>query len=165
MDNSGGRWLTYAELARVRGIGRASAVKLVARERWPRSSGNDRSRTVRVLVPEDWLQPAKERPAISGDLPPGSADASGMLAAIENAHRGEIEALKGQVEALRTLADASGAKLVDAEARLAAAEEARRQARAEAQSAQERADALARAEDTRKARGRWSRLRAAWRGE
>jgi hypothetical protein len=35
----------------------------------------------------------------------------------------------------------------------------------DAQRAQERADALARAEDARKARGRWARLRAAWRGE
>ena len=59
-DTRNGRWLTYSELATIRGINRASAVKLVQRERWPRSSGNDRQRTVRVLVPEDWLAPAKE---------------------------------------------------------------------------------------------------------
>lgn len=65
MDNTGnGRWLTYSELATIRGINRASAVKLVQRERWQRSSGNERSRVVRVLVPDDWLTPAKQIPQI-----------------------------------------------------------------------------------------------------
>ena len=48
-----GRWLTYAEIGRIRAIGRASAVKLVQRERWKRVRGNDG--TARVLVPPEWL--------------------------------------------------------------------------------------------------------------
>ena len=56
-----GRWLTYDEIAKIRGIGRASAVKLAQRERWQRRPGNDR--TARVLVPLDWLKPARR----SGD--------------------------------------------------------------------------------------------------
>jgi hypothetical protein len=57
-----GRWLSYSELAEIRGIGRPSAVKLAQRERWRRIPGNDRDRTVRVLVPPEWLQPSKAAP-------------------------------------------------------------------------------------------------------
>jgi hypothetical protein len=96
MDDTGdGRWLTHAELAAVRGIARASAVKLVLREKWRRSSGNDRGKTVKVLVPEDRLQPAKERAASSSDLPAGSGEYTGMLAAIENAHAGRNRGASG----------------------------------------------------------------------
>src|SRR4051812_50084445 len=49
--------MTCSELARIRGIGRESAVKLVQRERWRRQPGNDRNG--RVLVPTEWLKPAK----------------------------------------------------------------------------------------------------------
>ena len=97
-DTQDGRWLTYAELAAVRGINLESAVKLVQRERWSRSSGNDRARTVRVLVPLDWLQPAKERPPSSGDPPPQSGDTSGYLTAIEAAHASEVRALRQRAE-------------------------------------------------------------------
>ena len=38
-------------------------------------------------------------------------------------------------------------------------------ARAEAQAAQDAAEALRKEMDAEKARGRWARLRAAWRGE
>ena len=109
--------MTYAELATIRGIGRASAVKLVQRERWQRSSGNDRARTVRVLVPDDWLQPARERPEASGKFPATSTEYGGMLAAIEAAHMRETEALIDQVDAVRTLADQAMSQLADANAR------------------------------------------------
>jgi hypothetical protein len=55
-----GRWLSYDELGQIRWIGRPSAVKLAQRERWQRLSGNDR--TARVLVPLDWLKPARRQP-------------------------------------------------------------------------------------------------------
>lgn len=59
-----GRWLTYGELAAIRGTKRASAaVKLAQQEHWPRQAGNDRSQTVRVLVPGEWLVSAKDSPA------------------------------------------------------------------------------------------------------
>src|ERR1700744_52422 len=63
-DASGdGRWLTYDELAKVRGISRASAERLVLRNRWRRQ--RDNQRTVRILVPLDRL----------------SADTSGVMSA------------------------------------------------------------------------------------
>jgi hypothetical protein len=47
-----GTWLTYGELAEIRGIDRHSAVKLVARHRWRRQKDN--RGTLRILVPPDW---------------------------------------------------------------------------------------------------------------
>jgi hypothetical protein len=49
--DTGGRRMTYAELAAVRGISVASAVRLVRRKRWLRQVGNDG--VVRALVPPD----------------------------------------------------------------------------------------------------------------
>ena len=49
-DTSGdGRWLTYDELAKLRGITKASAERLVLRNRWRRQ--RDNQRVVRILVP------------------------------------------------------------------------------------------------------------------
>jgi hypothetical protein len=51
MDGVGGdvRWMTYAELGRVRGISTASATRLAFRRKWQRQAGNDG--TARVAVP------------------------------------------------------------------------------------------------------------------
>jgi hypothetical protein len=59
-ETGNGRWLTYSELAEIRGIGRESAVKLAHRERWRKLSRNDRDRTIRVFVPAEWLRQARE---------------------------------------------------------------------------------------------------------
>ena len=40
-DTEDGRWLSYTELAAERGISRASAIRLVRRQRWRRQAGND----------------------------------------------------------------------------------------------------------------------------
>lgn len=45
--------LTYSELARVRGISKASAERLVHNRKWRRSKGNDGR--VRVMVPPDFI--------------------------------------------------------------------------------------------------------------
>jgi hypothetical protein len=179
MDNTGdGRWLTYAELATIRGINRASAVKLVQRERWPRSSGNDRLRTVRVLVPEDWLTPAKETPRSSGDGVAGSGEYAGMLAAIEAAHRGEIDALRGQVGAkdgeiatlrgavdgLRDTVSRAEHRAQHAEARATEAETQARDATEAARIATDALNVARRADEARKARGRLRRAWDGWRG-
>jgi len=184
-DKQDGRWLTYAELAAIRGIGRASAVKLVQRERWRRSSGNDRARTVRVLVPPDWLAPAKERPA-SSDAPAMSGEYSGMLAGALAALESAVFSLTARAEgaeqgrgAALALAERTLAQLAEVSARAERAEDAteaqRRRvtvlqhdldtANAEAAAARERAEALQREDDARKARGLLARLRAAVRGE
>jgi hypothetical protein len=71
MDDTGdsrdsGRWMTYTELARIRGISKESAIRLVRRERWRKLPGNDAGGTVRVFIPEHWLKPARE------DVSPGN---------------------------------------------------------------------------------------------
>jgi hypothetical protein len=60
-----GKWFSYADLGRIRGIGRESAVKLVHREGWRRIKGNDGA--ARILVPLDWLKPARR---VGAELPP-----------------------------------------------------------------------------------------------
>jgi len=52
----GSRWMTYDELAAVRGIDRNAAVKLAVRHGWPKE--RDRYRIARVLVPAEWAVPA-----------------------------------------------------------------------------------------------------------
>ena len=63
------------------------------------------------------------------------------------------------------LADSTTARLVDAEAAQSGLRVELDQARAEAQAARDKVDALTRADEVRRARGRWARLRAAWRWE
>jgi hypothetical protein len=63
-DDAGttGRWMTYDELAEMRGIKRIGAVRLVQRYKWRRQAGNDGR--ARVLVPhEPWHQCEAPMPA------------------------------------------------------------------------------------------------------
>jgi hypothetical protein len=87
------RWLSYGELADIRGIGRESAIRIARRHRWARRSGNDG--TVRVAVPRSFLEAkSRDRPDDprdnTGDSPP---DISRLIKALE----GQTEALKGQM--------------------------------------------------------------------
>jgi hypothetical protein len=171
-DNQDGRWLTYAELATIRGIGRASAVKLVQRERWRRSSGNDRSRIVRVLVPTDWLAPAKEKPAETSGFPATSGEDTGMmagaLAVLEDAVaslREQLDVANSRGERADARSDALRAELDAAKGDLSFVKAVLDRTQAEAKAARERAEALQRDDDARKARGLLARLRAAVRGE
>jgi hypothetical protein len=115
-DSGGGRWLTYGEIAAARGTTRIAAVRLTQRHKWRRQRGNDGH--ARVLVPPDMLQPERPPPSgvdsnIARDV---TADVPALLAAIETAHLGEVTALRGEIEALKKLADNATARVVDAEA-------------------------------------------------
>jgi hypothetical protein len=95
-----GRWVTYDELGRIRGIGRESAVKLAQRKRWRRVPGNDGE--ARVSVPLDWLVPAKtaSEEASPDHSPQASPDIARVMVALEatiaaltvRAERAEAEA-------------------------------------------------------------------------
>ena len=85
-DASGdGRWLTYGELAQIRGISKASAERMVFRNGWRRQKDNQR--IVRALVPVDRLtgdasgEPSRDK---SGDR---SGDASGDASGIKAGFR------------------------------------------------------------------------------
>lgn len=159
-DDGIGRWLTYDELAQMRGIQRIGAVRLAKRQGWRRQPGNDGK--ARVMVPTDALAPVRgTRPSPDGANgtnagdptidPTGGPDGGRHLAAafelalttIREAHAGEVTALRGQ---------------------LAAAEGRAEQARAEAVAAQGRAGALAREQRSWWEQGRLRRVLAAWRG-
>jgi hypothetical protein len=122
-DTREGRWLSYAELGQIRGIGRESAKKLSLREGWRRVPGNDGA--VRVLVPDDWLKPAREASRPQEREPSRDTVAfETALAAVEAAHAGEVTALKAQLDtaeqgrlAAQALADAALAQLADTAAR------------------------------------------------
>jgi hypothetical protein len=164
MDQDDGRWLTYPELAAVRGIDKPSAIRLATRKKWRRQ--RDNRRVVRVLVPSEWLAPRYQSMDLPMEQQGGDMDLSSdlttfaaALAAVEAAHAGEVAALYGQIDGLKTLADSATARLMDAEAaqsglhdQLTKAETTAGelrveldQARTEAQAAQDRVDKLTRA--------------------
>jgi hypothetical protein len=145
-----GRWMTYAELADLRGISRKAAARLTLRHGWRRQPGNDG--TTRVHVPAAMTRrqtPRTDRP-LSGPSNPKAAEAL-------------AEAIRRADEA-NARADASLALATGLQRDLAAALAAADQARAEARAAEERAVALAEAEEARKARGRLRRAWDGWRG-
>jgi hypothetical protein len=115
-DDAGtGRWMTYDELAEVRGIKRIGAVRLVQRYKWRRQAGNDGR--ARVLVPHDALQPVRGTDAGTNapiHVTPTSAgsaagnDAGTML-------EGALAALEDAVAALREQLDVANARAERAE--------------------------------------------------
>jgi hypothetical protein len=138
------RWVSYVELAAARGISRLSAERLVRKRKWQKRPGNDN--TVRVLVPANELtETADGRP--SNRPSDRTDDRSGAIPALREA----LDLLKTQLAREVARADAA-----EAEAKVA---------RGGAREAQDKLTALESAEAARAGRGRWARLRAAWRGE
>ena len=184
-DSEGSRWMTFAELAEARGISRLSAATLVRRHGWRRQRDN-RGRVI-ALVPQTWATHEPDgRSDDQPDRPDNPPDSQGYLAAFETAlaaireaKDSEIATLRQQIERLTGQADADRAradevrdrldglttKLADAQAKLGAAQEQAEVAQIAQSEAEADAAELRRADDARKGRGRWVRLRAAWRGE
>ena len=194
-DDAGtGRWMSYDELAAVRGIKRIGAVRLVQRHKWRRQAGNDG--LARILVPHDALQPVPRTAARIGapfnDAGTAAPDVAGsdagnaagtgietVLAALREAHGSELARLTEAVTAERTRADALRDRVDKLTGRLAEAEAEGnaltietaeltaqvKAAKAEAREAQDAAEELRQAAAARRGRGRLVRLRAAWRGE
>jgi hypothetical protein len=165
-DMSDGRWLTYAELAKLRGIDRASAFKLALRHKWRRQKSNQGQ--VTVLVPPDFIDQEDASPDNGHDASHHIAAFEAALTAIRQAHAGEVAALRSQLESATMERDMSRDASYQAEARVdelrgrldrataeaneqrIAAEAARaalEQARGEAQQAREQANALRQAQD------------------
>lgn len=186
-EPGGIRWMTYGQIAAVRGISRDSVERTVRRKGWRRLAGNDG--LVRVAVPVEWMENSQ------GDNQPGNprrdktSIASAIAVAIdalEQAHKREIAALREQLERERERADTAitlidGFRLERDSAaaradRLEQALEAEReradavrerldQAQAAARVAEDAADVLRAAILPRRAQGLLARLVAAWRGE
>jgi len=168
------RWMSYAELADVRRITPASAIKLVVRRGWRRQKDNHG--VTRALVPPEWSVPAPGRD------PDPEGQAAQLISALEASvaelrERAEVAERAMQTERvradraelarraeysrgdyLRERNDALRALLADAEAAMEIA-------RYEAWQAAQDAEALRRAEAERQQIGRLARLWRAWRGE
>ena len=106
------RWMTFAELAKARGISRLSAERLVRRHKWRRQPGND-GRT-RVLVPSGSLK-ADERKTDR------ESDRGRLLAIVQTALAAQERAESRAVVAETSLA-AALARADSAETALAARE-------------------------------------------
>jgi len=201
-DDPDVRWLSYAQIATLRSISRASAERMVRKHRWRRTM-NNHGITV-AAVPLDYAEPDRAIPPEQSAEP--SADHGGAaafdraLAAITAAHSAERSVLREQAEKAEAraaaaetradraeqqaneankradvavaLADRTLAQLAETEERADALNERLETMQAEtgevrqhAREAEDALEAMRGADEARKARGRWARLRAAWRGE
>src|SRR5690349_19397517 len=95
--NNDARWMTFAELALIRGTSKRAAVTLVRRHGWRRQRNNEGH--VIALVPLTWATPEegyKEPHTGIGGGPASEthsgahADGSTALAAIQAAHANEV---------------------------------------------------------------------------
>lgn len=172
------RWLSYSQIAALRGISRTSAERIVRRAKWRRQVDNQG--VTKAAVPLAYAETERTNPPDSqGGNPPDFARFEVALAAIREAKDGEIAALSGQIDTLRCQLIQADAREDELRERLGAAERARavaeglaeaarretQEAHQATQMAQDTAAELRRADATRKARGRLERVLAAWRGE
>jgi hypothetical protein len=152
-----GRWLSYAELATLRGITRKAAARLTLRHRWRRQPGNDGA--VRVWVPAAEIphrQPPRQGPPDAlGDL-----DTDGPLTAA-NARADAAIALADRL--LTQLTEAQTA-VTSERSRTDELRGALERATSEAARAVQALEERDRADAARRAQGLLARLRAAWRG-
>jgi hypothetical protein len=174
-DSSGnGRWMTYDEIAAVRGTKKIGAVRLVQRHKWRRQAGNDG--LVRALVPPDALDhtlPQQRPRPVAGVTPRDGSptvtptvtpDSIAAFEAAVAALREQLAAANAHCDAERTRADRAEEDRRAAQGRVDALQSRLESAQAELRRALDAAELLRQVEAERKARGRWARLREAWRG-
>jgi hypothetical protein len=173
MDDDGGdiRWMTYAELGKVRAISTASATRLAFRRKWRRQGGN--GNTVRVAVPIDEAKPQSDkthddRDDDRGDITRTINVLEGAIFTLreqlEQANKQAVEQaielrqVREQVERERSRSDRAEASAATDREKLTTEQTTREKAEAEAKRLQQ-------ADQVRRSRGLIVRLRSAWRGE
>jgi hypothetical protein len=174
-----GQWLTVPELAAKRRISEPSAARLVRRRRWQRRT--DADNVIRILVPDTTAytpnRPRGTQPAIEVLRMAVESLSERLRIADADIRRERERADKADADARQAEARVSvleievGAKLQAAQERTDRAEgvrdaalEAANRADVEAAVARDRLADMEAAEGARQGRGRWSRLRDAWRG-
>jgi hypothetical protein len=133
--DDGGRWMTYAEIATLRRITRASAERLVQRRRWRRQADNRGH--VRVYVPGEWCEPPPlaVQPDIRHDVP---QDITQIVAPIVAPLQAAVAALQQQLEHATRQADRAENRAEQAENRALLAESGRDAERSRADALRER---------------------------
>ena len=131
----GATWMTYREIAAVRGISHAAAIRLVQRRRWQKREGSNDG-LAHVLVPHDALQstpPVRHSPSRRVTTPPDTSLLAGALAALESAvfsltaraeqaeagranERQRADEEQARADALRAKMDVLNAEMVEARA-------------------------------------------------
>jgi hypothetical protein len=131
-DTDAVRWMTCAELAKVRGISAASATQLAFRRNWRRQGGNDK--TARVAVPIGEIMPKTNTPRMIGVTSGG--DIARAIATLESA----LAELRARAESTEKRTDQAEIRAAEAERRADRAEARALAAEAEATASRERAD-------------------------
>ena len=112
--------MSYTQLAAARAISKESAIRLARRERWRKMPGNDADKTVRVLVPQAYLQPTARPdalPVTREDVPQG--ELSRLISMFETGLvtlREQLAVANGRAEAAERGRDGERQRADDAEA-------------------------------------------------
>lgn len=142
-----GQWMSVAELATKRRISEGSAARLVRRRKWQRRADPDN--VMRILVPD-----------MATNTPNRGRGPQPAIEVLRMAVESLTERLRRADEDIRRERERADR----AEGVRDAALEAANRADAEAAAARGRLADMERDNDARRARGRWARLQAAWRG-
>ncbi len=135
----GSRWLTHRQLAEIRGISTASAIKLALRHGWRKQKDN--RGTVRCLVPPEWASPKDTQAMASADERADTgADKSSEISFLRGAYEAALEAKKAQIDALEGQIEALKGEIVSKTA-LIESFEAEREGLLAAQARADRAEA------------------------
>ncbi len=110
-DAGDARWLSYDEIAALRGIDRASAIRMVRRKHWAKQDANDG--TTRVAVPGQFFRAKRTKADASGqNVTWQSAPVLWQSSVNDNDNHPVLSALSGHVATLReqlTLAQGAAA--------------------------------------------------------
>jgi hypothetical protein len=93
------RWLSYDEIADMRGIDRASAIRMVRRRKWSKQDANDG--TTRVAVPGAFFRAKRTKASSPGTIAAGPPQVvRGMPPGNDNDNAPTIKALSDHVRTL-----------------------------------------------------------------
>jgi predicted nucleic acid-binding Zn-ribbon protein len=107
-DSDAGQWMSYAQLAEIRGITKKAAQRLTLRHQWRRQPANDGG--VLVWVPEDAAAPGRQTGGQTVRRDGGSDTLmAGALAALEDA----VAALRDQLDVANARAERAEADRAD----------------------------------------------------
>ncbi|RZA29182.1 MAG: hypothetical protein EOP02_05250 [Proteobacteria bacterium] len=94
------RWLSYDEIAELRGIDRASAIRMVRRKRWSKQDSNDG--TTRVAVPGQFFRAKRTKLNAPGQLVvEKSQNVPGLSPGVNSENSPIISALSEHIVTLR----------------------------------------------------------------
>ena len=150
-----GRWLSYADLAAMRGIDKPSAMKLALRHQWRRRKDN--CGWMQVYVPGEWLSAITPRDDKLPNLFRAMSSMDEKLAKLTDEILQKLVALRSQVQQLGADVTTERNRAAMAEAALVLEQKARKRA----ETARDAAEARVRELEVRQVRSLSVRIQAA----